>query len=101
MENQTNSQSSFEGEQGKDKCFKIQLKKVYEAFLEKPRTMKEADACTGIMRENICRHVSTLLEQGKIAVIRRRKCGVTGFPYVNEYTSDETLFPKSNQTKLF
>ena len=87
--------------QGQDTIFKVQLLKVYNAFKVKPMTMKEADVFTGVMRENICRYVDTLLEQGRIAVIRKRKCRVTGYPYVNEYTADPELFPKSNQLKLF
>ena len=87
--------------QGQDTIFKVQLLKVYNAFKVKPMTMKEADVFTGVMRESICRHVGTLLEQGRIAVVRRRRCTVTGYPYVNEYTADPDLFPKSNQLVLF
>ncbi|MDT8413722.1 MAG: hypothetical protein RQ875_14760 [Vicingaceae bacterium] len=86
---------------GQEKHFLAQLKKVYEAFKTRPMTMKEADVYTGVMRESICRYVATLLEQGKIAVRRKRKCNVTGYPYVNEYTGNPDLFPKSNQFKMF
>ncbi len=88
-------------QQSKDKQFKAQLTKVYKAFADKPMTMKEADVYTGVMRENICRYVDTLLEQGRIAIIRKRKCSVTGYPYVNEYTTNPNLFPQSNQLKMF
>ena len=64
-------------------------------------TIKEADVFTGVMRENICRYVDILLEQGRIAVLRKRKCTITGYPYVNEYTGNSDLFPKSNQLELF
>ena len=87
--------------QGQDTKFKVQLLKVYKAFMVRPMTMKEADVHTGVMRENICRYVDTLLEQGRIAIIRKRKCTVTGYPYVNEYTANPNLFPKSNQLELF
>ena len=87
--------------QGQDKEFKAQLLRVYKAFEEKPRTMKEADVFTGVMRENICRYVDILLEQGRIALLRKRKCTITGYPYVNEYTGDPDLFPRSNQLELF
>lgn len=85
----------------KDNKFRAQLKKVYQAFKEKPMTMKEADVYTGVMRENICRYVDTLLEQERIAIVKKRKCKITGYPYVNEYTGDPNLFPKSNQLKMF
>jgi hypothetical protein len=32
-----------------------QLKKVFNAFYEYPKTMKEVNTETNIMRENICR----------------------------------------------
>ncbi|WP_417237212.1 hypothetical protein [Bizionia paragorgiae] len=86
---------------GKNKHFKAQMVKVYKAFAERPMTMKEADVYTGVMRENICRYVSDLLEQGRIAVLRKRRCTITGHPDVNEYTGNSNLFPKSNQLELF
>jgi hypothetical protein len=87
--------------QGQDTKFKIQLLKVYNAFKVEPMTMKEADSYTGVMRENICRYVDMLLEQGRIAIIRKRKCSVTGYPYVNEFSANSDLFPKCNQLELF
>jgi len=100
-ENKPNSRKSFEKGQGKSKQFTAQLKRVYNAFMYKPMTMKEADIYTGVMRENICRYINTLLEQNKIAVTKKRKCTVTGYRYVNEYTANPSLFPKSNQLKMF
>jgi len=97
----TNSQSLNKFHEAKDNKFKAQLKKVYQAFKDKPMTMKEADVYTGVMRENICRYVDTLLEQERIAIIKKRKCKITGYPYVNEYTGDPSLFPKSSQLKMF
>lgn len=99
----TNSQSlnSLSISESKDSKFKAQLKKVYQAFKEKPMTMKEADVYTGVMRENICRYVDMLIEQDRIAIRKKRKCSVTGFNNVNEYTGDPSLFPKSNQLKMF
>ncbi len=81
--------------------FKAQLVKVYKAFTEKPMTMKEADVYTGVMRESICRYVNTLLKEGRLAILRKRKCTITGYPYVNEYTGNPDLFPQSKQLKLF
>ena len=85
----------------KDKQFKVQLRRVLDALCEKPMTMKEVDVYTGVMRENICRHISELMELGLIAIIRKRRCSVTGYPYVNEYTGNSDLFPRSNQLELF
>lgn len=92
---------SFGNRQGKVIHFNNQLTDVYNALKIKPMTMKEIDVFTGIMRENICRHVDTLLKPGRIAIVRKRKCKITGHPFVNEYTANPDLFPKSNQLKLF
>jgi hypothetical protein len=99
----TNSQSlnNVSVSESKDNKFKAQLKKVYQAFKEKPMTMKEVDVYTGVMRENICRYVDVLLDQDRIAIIKKRRCTITGFPLVNEYTGDPDLFPKSDQLNLF
>ena len=91
MENNTYSLNSFGDGQGKDKQFRAQLKRVYEAFKVKPMTMKEVDVYTGIMRENICRYVSQLLELGLIAISKKRRCSITGYPKVNEYTGKNLL----------
>lgn len=86
--------SSFQGKYN-------QLKTVLAVLKQKPMTMKEIDLSTGIMRENVCRYIDMLLDTGEIALIRKRKCSVTGYPFVNEYTGNKELFPKSNQLKLF
>lgn len=85
----------------KDKQFKVQLVTVYNALLIKPMTMKEVDVYTGIMRENICRYIDTLIEQGRIAMTKKRKCTITGHNHVMEFTANPELFPKSNQLELF
>ena len=78
-----------------------QLKSIYNAFYEYPKTMKEVDAETNIMRENICRHVSTLRNENRISLVGYRKCKVTGFNKVGIYSTNPELFPKSNQLELF
>jgi hypothetical protein len=87
--------------QGQDKEFKGQLVRVYNALMVKPMTMKETDIYTGVMRENICRYISTLLKQGRIAMTKKRKCLITGHNHVMEFTANPELFPKCNQLKLF
>lgn len=84
-----------------DDKHQAQCRRIFNALKSKPLTMKEVDVLTGIMRENICRHISTLLELGKIAVIRKRKCSITGYSNVNVYSGNPDLFPKSNQLELF
>lgn len=98
MENHNNNPHK---RQSKDTQFKAQLRRVYDALSEKPMTMKEADVYTGVMRENICRYVSELMESGLIAIRKKRRCSVTGHSNVNEYTGNPDLFPNSNQLNLF
>lgn len=101
MNTQSNhSIKSLDRRQVQDKHFSIQLETIYNAFTVKPMTMKEVDVYTGIMRENVCRHVDTLHNQGRIAVIRKRKCSITGW-IANEYTTNPSLFPIDNQLNLF
>ncbi|MGK0414596.1 MAG: hypothetical protein ACJA2M_001915 [Polaribacter sp.] len=78
-----------------------QLKLVFKALKQKPMTMKEVDVYTGVMRENICRYIDILIEQNKIALLRKPKYSVTGSDNVNEYTGNPDLFLKSNQLKMF
>nr|WP_315144560.1 hypothetical protein [uncultured Flavobacterium sp.] len=78
-----------------------QRKIVFNAFFESPKTMKEVDQETGVMRENICRYVWRLRKQNKIALVGYRKCKVTGRLKVGAYTTNKDLFPISNQLKLF
>ena len=101
MSDEHNSLNPNDNGRGKDKQFQVQLQRVYKALLVNPMTMKEVDVKTGVMRENICRHINTLNDQNKIAIIRQRKCSITGFSRVNEYTANPDLFPKSNQLKMF
>lgn len=67
--------------QGKDKQFIAKLQRVYKALQDKPMTMKETDVYAGVIRENICRYINTLYEKNKIAILRKRKCTITGYSY--------------------
>jgi hypothetical protein len=83
-----------------DNCKKNQLHKVFQSFFDSPKTMKEADADCGIMRESICRYVRTFRQSKSIVVIRKRYCKVTQH-LANEYTTNPDLFPKPAQLTLF
>jgi hypothetical protein len=91
--------------QSKDNEFKgkakDQLRIVFDAFFEFPKTMKEVDFETKVMRENICRYVSTLKNENRIALVGYRKCKVTGNLKVGIYTTNPDLFPKCNQLTMF
>lgn len=79
-----------------DSHFEAQFQLVYDAFFESPKTMKEVDTETGIMRENVCRYVSTLRQQNRIFPIRERKCRITHH-IATEWTANPALIPKNPQ----
>ena len=95
----TDTKKSLTVRQGKDKKID-QLKAVFQSFFDSPKTMKEADSDSGIMRENICRYVRTFRQSKSIVVIRKRYCLVTKH-LANEYTTNPELFPKPTQLSLF
>ena len=74
---------------------------VFKAFGQFPKTMQEVHVETNIDRANICRYVGHFRDQNRIALIGYRKCKVTGFTIVGEYSTNPDLFPKSNQLQLF
>lgn len=84
-----------------ENCFLNQKKKVYLNLLKKPMTMLELDNYSGIRRANICRHIKSLIDENKIAIISQRKCTISGHNNVNEYSGNRYLFPLSNQLEMF
>jgi hypothetical protein len=85
----------------KDTNYQTDLQKVYNSFFEFPKTMKEVDKEIGVMRESICRHCRTLRENKQIIAIRKRRCKITGYPSVTEWTTNPDLFPSFKQLTLF
>lgn len=82
--------------------YKTQIQKVYNAFYENPKTMKEVDIETGVMRANICRYCSTLVDQNRLFIVGKRRCNITKYPNVTIYTSNPNLAPKHpSQLSLF
>lgn len=70
-----------------------QIQKVYKAFYDSPKTMKEVDVETGIMRANICRYCKTLVAQNKLFIVGKRRCKITKSRNVTIYTSNPDLVP--------
>jgi hypothetical protein len=78
-----------------------QLSRVKDAFFDEPRTMKEADKLTGVMRENICWYCKALRKQNALYPIGKRLCKVTKHR-ATEYTTDPAKVPNySPQLNLF
>jgi hypothetical protein len=86
--------------QHEDNHLSDQLSRVFDAFYEQPRTMKETDIATGVMRENICWYCRTLRKENKLFPIRKRYCKVTNHRAF-EYTTNPSLVPENLQLSLF
>ncbi len=80
--------------------FRNQKNKVYQALLYEPMTMLEVANLLNIRRANICRYVDKFEEKGSVVCIRKRRCTISGYPFVGEYTADADLFPEDNQLKF-
>lgn len=80
------------------KSFKGQLKRVYKAFTEKPKTMLQASKEADVRRANICRYVAKWRKADKIGVAKYGVCPVSkhraGF-----YTTNPQLFIKPKKMK--
>lgn len=80
--------------------FNTQLQTVEKLLRKQPLTMLQVALVTGILRTNICRYVSTLRKQDRIAIVRMGLCPISkhraGF-----YTTNPDLFPKKVQAELF
>lgn len=98
--NHLNSPNFLQKIQGKDNHYYDQLSRVFQSFLESPKTRKEVDKACGVMRENICWYVRYLKQRNLITVIRKRYCTVTKH-LAEELTTNPDLFPKQIQTTLF
>jgi hypothetical protein len=76
------------------------LQKVFDSFFEYPKTMKEADKDTGVMRESVCRYCAVLRAQKRLFKLRERYCAITG-AMAGEYTTNPALKPvESSQLSL-
>ena len=84
-----------------DKNTKLnQEQAVFNSFFSSPKTMKEVDRDSGVMRESVCRFVGKFRERNQIWVLRERRCRVTGWN-ADELTTDPKLAPKPIQLTLF
>ena len=79
--------------------FASQYKIVYQSFLEQPKTMLQVSVETGILRANICRYVDDMRDKNLAQEIRKGHCPFTHF-VAGFYSTDKTLFVKSNVSQL-
>jgi len=78
-----------------------QLHIVKQYLFHNTATMKEVLIGTGIIRENICRHIDALRDLGQVCKIKEGKCPITGQNGVGFYTTNPALFIESPQLDLF
>ena len=90
--NHQNSPVSFDKGQGKDKHFHTQMKRVFTALHNQPKTMLMVSSETGILRANICRYIGKWRKQNHIEIVNKGICPISkhraGF-----YTTNPDLFP--------
>ncbi|PSL03877.1 hypothetical protein [Cecembia rubra] len=77
------------GQQLQRNKFIAQKRRVFESFLERPKTMLEVEAETGIMRSNICYYVRDFLLEDKIKRVITGICSIT-FMRAGRYTTDRS-----------
>jgi hypothetical protein len=93
--------STLQKGHGKNKQFEGQMKIVFAAFFEQPKTMLMVEVETGIMRSNICRYVAKWKKRETISIVSFGICPISKHNGVQKLTTNAALFPKSNQIKLF
>ena len=92
--------NSLTNKHRKDKQFKDQLKKVFEGFFREPQSMKMLSITLKIDRANICLFCRKFRKNNQLGIVKKGICLITR-RWVNYYSTNPELFPKSNQTKLF
>jgi hypothetical protein len=92
---------SFDKVQNKDKYFEAQMKRVFAAFYQQPKTMLMVEVETGIMRPNICRYVAKWKKQNCIKIVSLSICPISRRAGVQRLTTNPEVFPKSNQIQMF
>ena len=76
---------------------KNQRKKMFNALFNESLTRFEVAKLIDVDRSNICRYVAYLFDRDLIAITKKRRCTISGYPYVEELTTNKELFPEDNQ----
>lgn len=88
----------------KDKHFQVQMKKIFVAFFNQPKTMLMVEVETGIMRSNITRYVAKWKKLDCIKIIKYDICPISKHTGVQYLTTNPVLFKydveHSNTDKL-
>jgi hypothetical protein len=98
MSNRRNAHSLNKYFQCKNKEFKAQFKEINAVFFEQPQTFQEVTKETYVMRSNICWHVREWRKGEKIVALKKRKCSISGYPYVNELSTNPRFLMRLTTT---
>lgn len=99
--NQNSAKVSLGKRQSEGKQIEPQMKRVFEAFFNQPKTMLMVEVETKISRSHVCRYVSTLKKNQNIEIVRIGVCPISKHGRVQHLTTNPKLFPSSNQLSLF
>lgn len=66
----------------------------------RPMTMRECEEETQVRRDNITRYVANLFDSGKIQMVRKGTCPITGH-VAGFYTTNKELFIKQKQLSFW
>lgn len=77
-----------------------QVRKVFEAFREAPKTMKMVSVETGIQRANICWYIRDFRQQNKVALVKEDRCSITKHPAQYLTTDPDKVEAIHNQLEL-
>ncbi len=61
----------------KDNHFQRQMKRAFNAFYSKPKTMLMVSVETGILRANLCRYVAEWQKQNRIRKVTTKDCKIS------------------------
>ncbi len=98
--NQNSANVSLGKRQSEDKQIKPQMKRVFEAFFTRPKTMLMVEVETGISRSNVCRYVGKWKKSSTIEIVSLGICPISRYSGVQHLTTNPNLF-RSNQLNLF
>lgn len=96
--NTSHGLKSFDGDKTKYKHFGTQMKKVFKAFQQHPKTMLMVSIETGILRANLCRYVAVWRKENRIQVVRKGVCPISKEGGVQFLTTNPEYFIKPFNT---
>lgn len=98
--NQNHGVKSFEKGRTQDNNHTTQLKTIFNYLQNNVATATMVYKATGVPQKCITRYKRDLEKKGLLAEIKRQRCKITNH-WAWYITTNQNLFPKSNQLKTF